>query len=139
MLAQLENLGRLSELIPETYEAHDKFSEEAVVLLTSGAMERAMNLDEEPLALRERYGMNIYGQRVLLARRLVEAGARFVTINQAGQGGLFGAGQTNGPGDNRDGLFDSMLSFASPPRGAAARTWHSYAGPGNLPQLDMSL
>lgn len=35
-----------------------------------------MNLDEEPLALRERYGLNIYGQRVLMARRLIEAGAR---------------------------------------------------------------
>ena len=32
-------------------------------------MQRAMNLDEEPEALRERYGMNIYGQRVLLAAK----------------------------------------------------------------------
>lgn len=87
MLTQLENLSRLAELRQGRFEAHDKFSEEALALLTSGAMERALKLDDEPLALRERYGMNIYGQRVLLARRLVEAGARFVTINHAVQGG----------------------------------------------------
>src|SRR5206468_4187542 len=92
MLTQLENLNRLSQLEGGPFEAHDKFADEAVALLTSGAMQRAMNLDEEAPELRERYGMSIYGQRVLLARRLIEAGARFVTINHAVQGGLFGNG-----------------------------------------------
>lgn len=140
MLTQLENLGRLSEVNHAPFEAHDKFSEEAMALLTSGAMERALNLNEEPLALRERYGLNIYGQRVLLARRLVEAGARFVTINHAVQGGLFGNGVTDGTWDNHQLLFDSMMSFADqPPKIPSGYPWHRYAGPGNLPQLDMSL
>ncbi|GIS60580.1 MAG: hypothetical protein CM1200mP2_28050 [Planctomycetaceae bacterium] len=60
--------------------------------LTSGAIQKAAKLDEESLAVRQRYGMNIYGQRVLLARRMIEAGARFVTVNHAVQGGLFGKG-----------------------------------------------
>lgn len=140
MLRQFDNLGRLAELSTGSLEAHDKFSSEAVALLTSGRMERALNLDEEPLALRERYGLNIYGQRVLLARRLIEAGARFVTINQAVQGGLFGNGSTDGTWDNHQLLFESMMSFkdepASIPKGYP---WHRYDGPGNLPQLDMSL
>ncbi len=140
MLTQLENLGQLSSRSCQPFEAHDKFSEEAISLLTSGSMERAMNLEEEPLALRERYGQNIYGQRVLLARRLIESGARFVTINQAVQGGLFGDGLTDGTWDNHQLLFDSMMSGATPttnlPKGYK---WHSYDGPGNLPQLDMSL
>ncbi|MBI5760432.1 MAG: DUF1501 domain-containing protein [Planctomycetales bacterium] len=140
MLTQLENLGRLSEVNRRPFEAHDKFSEEAIALLTSGAMERAMNLDDEPLALRERYGLNIYGQRVLLARRLIEAGARFVTINHAVQGGLFGEGATNGTWDNHQLMYDSMTSFANTPANIPnGYKWHRYDGPGNLPQLDMSL
>jgi hypothetical protein len=84
--------------------------------------------------------MNIYGQRVLLARRLVEAGARFVTINHAVQGGMFGEGTTNGTWDNHHLLFDSMMSFAATPAHVpAGYPWHRYDGPGNLPQLDMSL
>lgn len=140
MLAQMENLGRLSTMKRGPLEAHDKFSAEAVALLTSGAMERALNLHEEPLALRERYGMNIYGQRVLLARRLIEAGSRFVTVNHAVQGGLFGEGTTNGTWDNHHLAFDSMMSFASvPPNIPGGYKWARYEGPGNLPQLDMSL
>jgi hypothetical protein len=41
----------------------------------------AFNLHEEPLAVRERYGMHPLGQNLLLARRMVEAGVRFVTVN----------------------------------------------------------
>lgn len=37
-------------------------------------MARAMNLDEERPELHKPYGQNIYGQRVLMARRLIEAG-----------------------------------------------------------------
>lgn len=140
MLAQLDNLTRLGELTGDSLEAHDHFTEEAIALLTSGAMQRAMNLDSEPQALRERYGANIYGQRVLLARRLIEAGARFVTINQAVQGGLFGGGPTNGTWDNHHLLYESMMSFAAPPPNIpGGYKWHSTPGPGNLPQLDMSL
>lgn len=140
MLTQLDNLSQLAETGSDQIQAYDKFSEEAVALLTSGVMQNAMNLDQEPLALRERYGDNIYGQRVLLGRRLLEAGARFVTINQAVQGGLFGAGPTNGTWDNHHLLFESMMSFESKPVSIpGGYKWHSTKGPGNLPQLDMSL
>lgn len=140
MLVQLNNLGRLAEAQDRSLQATDKFSEEALAMLTTDVMRRAANLDEEPDELRERYGANIYGQRVLLARRLIEAGARFVTINQAVQGGLFGNGVLNGTWDNHHLLFPSMMSFAAePPNSLSGYKWHSYAGPGNLPQLDMSL
>ena len=139
MLTQLENLGQLTELHGGQFEAHDKFHDEAIALLTSGAMQKAMDLNAEPVPLRERYGLNIYGQRVLLARRLIEAGARFVTINHAVQGGLFGPGVTDGTWDNHHLLFDSMMSGATPSRSIPGSKWHAYEGPGNLPQLDMSL
>jgi len=140
LLGQIDNLGRLAEQNGNLLSAHEGFQEEAFATLTSGAMQKAADLSTEPLELRERYGNNIYGQRVLLARRLIEAGSRFVTINQAVQGGLFGSGKTNGTWDNHGWLFDSMMSFANRPDAVpAGKKWHSCPSPGNLPQLDMSL
>ncbi|MEC7566315.1 MAG: DUF1501 domain-containing protein [Planctomycetota bacterium] len=140
MLRQLDNLGKLADNGDDSLLSQDQFSRDAVNLLTSGRMQKAMDIESEPIALRERYGLNIYGQRVLLARRLIQAGARFVTINHAVQGGLFGDGTTNGTWDNHGWLFDSMMSFATRPGAVPADSkWHSYKGPGNLPQFDMSL
>ena len=50
-------------------------------MMTSPQARAAFDLSQEPAAVRERYGMNRFGQSCLLARRLVEAGVRFVTIN----------------------------------------------------------
>ena len=50
-------------------------------LMTSKQAREAFALDQEPKAVRERYGMNRFGQCCLLARRLIESGVRFVTIN----------------------------------------------------------
>lgn len=50
-------------------------------LMTSEKARAAFDLASEPAAVRERYGMNRFGQCCLLARRLVESGVRFVTIN----------------------------------------------------------
>ena len=50
-------------------------------MMTSAQARQAFALSDEPPAVRERYGMNRFGQCCLLARRLVENGVRFVTIN----------------------------------------------------------
>lgn len=50
-------------------------------LMTSAEARAAFDLAAEPAAVRERYGLNRFGQCCLLARRLVESGVRFVTIN----------------------------------------------------------
>ncbi|MBL9081501.1 MAG: DUF1501 domain-containing protein [Planctomycetales bacterium] len=63
--------------------AYDQFQQRAFDLLTSSAARQALRLTQEKDADRERYGRNIYGQSVLLARRLVEAGTRCVTISWA--------------------------------------------------------
>ncbi|CAN5682026.1 DUF1501 domain-containing protein [soil metagenome] len=54
---------------------------DAYRLMTSTAAREAFDLTQEPLKVRERYGMNRFGQSCLLARRLVERGVRFVTVN----------------------------------------------------------
>jgi hypothetical protein len=60
--------------------AMDIFSRKAVELVTSTTVRDAFDLNREPAEVRERYGLHRYGQRCLLARRLVEAGSKFVTM-----------------------------------------------------------
>lgn len=54
---------------------------DAYRLMTSTKAREAFDLTKEPEKVRERYGMTRFGQCCLLARRLIEAGVRFVTIN----------------------------------------------------------
>jgi hypothetical protein len=53
----------------------------AFQLLTSGRVARAFEMDREPVAVRDRYGRHAFGQSLLLARRLVQAGVRVVQAN----------------------------------------------------------
>ena len=59
---------------------HDAFNEQAFDLLTSNKAKQAFDIAQEPDLVRERYGRNRVGQGLLLARRLVESGVRFVTV-----------------------------------------------------------
>ncbi len=59
----------------------DKFYQQALALLTSPAARQVFDLDQEPEPLRRRYGKFRFGQCCLMARRLVEAGVRFVQVN----------------------------------------------------------
>ncbi|HMC64225.1 MAG TPA: DUF1501 domain-containing protein, partial [Gemmataceae bacterium] len=61
-------------------EGLNSFYEQAFRMVSSPVAKRAFNLDHEPAVLRERYGRNEYGESFLLARRLVEAGVRLVTV-----------------------------------------------------------
>jgi hypothetical protein len=54
---------------------------QAYTLMTSAKAREAFELSQEPEEVRNRYGMNRFGQGCLLARRLVERGVRFVTLN----------------------------------------------------------
>jgi len=60
---------------------YDAAYEKAFSLVTSPQAKKAFDLTKEPTALRERYGMTQFGQGLLMARRLVEAGVRFVQVN----------------------------------------------------------
>jgi hypothetical protein len=61
----------------------ERLQEKACDLLTSATAQRAFQLDREPSRVRDAYGRNIYGQSLLLARRLVEAGTRLACISWA--------------------------------------------------------
>jgi hypothetical protein len=59
----------------------DRFEQQAVEFLAGRRAREAFDLDREPAAMRERYGKHLWCQQALLARRLVEAGAAFVTLD----------------------------------------------------------
>jgi hypothetical protein len=59
----------------------DEYTQKALSLVLSGRAREAFNIDAEPDELRDRYGRTTFGQSCLLARRLVEAGTRFVEVN----------------------------------------------------------
>lgn len=64
-----------------TVAALDDARRQAYDLVSGAAAREAFDLSREPEALRDRYGRHFWGQSALLARRLVEAGSTFVTIN----------------------------------------------------------
>ncbi|RLS30566.1 MAG: DUF1501 domain-containing protein [Planctomycetota bacterium] len=59
----------------------DLLRERALGLVTSSRTRDALDLEREPTSLRDGYGRHLFGQACLMARRLVEAGTRFVTVH----------------------------------------------------------
>jgi hypothetical protein len=82
-LALLERINRHLDAVERAgaVAAFDARSRQAFDLVRAGKGRRAFDLHQEPAKLRERYGMNRWGQSVLLARRLVEAGVSLVQVN----------------------------------------------------------
>lgn len=62
-------------------ERWDTLRQKAFQLISSPQARGAFDLDQEPPQVRDRYGRNRFGQSVLLARRLIEAGVTFVQVN----------------------------------------------------------
>ncbi len=80
----LAGVGRREPSFPGGSDrAYDEFQQRAFDLLSSSAAQRALEIARETDATRDRYGRNIYGQSVLLARRMIEAGTRVVTVSWA--------------------------------------------------------
>ncbi|MCI0376610.1 MAG: DUF1501 domain-containing protein [Gemmataceae bacterium] len=76
MLRGLENTG--------TAESMDRFNQEAFDFVTGPTARQAFDINGEDPRLRDAYGRTSWGQSTLLARRLVEAGATFVTVTYSG-------------------------------------------------------
>lgn len=80
-LAMLKGMDQLRRNVDKSgaMEAMDSFNQQAMEMLMSPEVRNAFDLTQESKETRERYGMHRFGQRGLMARRLVEAGCRFVT------------------------------------------------------------
>lgn len=81
LLEKIDSQFQAIEASPE-FAALDRFYHSAYSLLSSPAAKKAFDIESEPDSLRERYGRTPVGQGCLLARRLVEAGVRFVTVSK---------------------------------------------------------
>jgi hypothetical protein len=86
----VRKLDAFSQDVPATplTSSRDSFSESAYSLLTSSAAQAAFKIGDESASTRDRYGRTTFGQSCLLARRLIEAGVSFVTVNDRGAGQL---------------------------------------------------
>ncbi len=81
-----QNLDTLERTFDRQQElaALDEFEAKAMTLLTNPKTKEAFDLDREDPRIRDRYGRNQWGQQLLLARRLVEAGVEVLTTSFAG-------------------------------------------------------
>jgi hypothetical protein len=93
----------------------DASYEKAVSMLTSPKVRQAFDLSAEPAAVRDRYGRTTYGQSCLLARRLVEAGARFVNVYFAASiGGRKNSGGWDTHGFDNNPMYPILKDYLIP-------------------------
>jgi hypothetical protein len=115
---RLERRARLREAIEDSMPEIDKavaqyhldeYYDKALNLITNGKAREAFEIDREDSKMRESYGMNTFGQSLLLARRLVEAGTRVVEVIWPKV-----ANSDNHSWDMHTGLPDRMKKQAGP-------------------------
>jgi hypothetical protein len=76
----LEALDAGAQKKPELLEGLDRFQEQAFAIVTSSKTREAFDIQREPGPVRDTYGRHTFGQSLLLARRLIEGGVRFVSV-----------------------------------------------------------
>ncbi len=102
MLSVIDDLQRETDLQPAAFEALDEHYKAALNMITAPETKKAFEIDSEDPKLRDRYGRHRFGQSCLLARRLIQAGVRFVTV-------------TDGGWDTHQNNFKSLKSSRIPP------------------------
>lgn len=101
----------MPQAVTNSLEAMNPFQQQAFELLTSNSARQAFRIENEPSRVRDSYGRNIYGQSVLLARRLIEAGTRVVTVSWAPD--------ANATWDTHGGNFTKLRNILLPQLDAA--------------------
>ena len=84
LLGAVDSYFMQKEGTVDAVKAMDSFYTDAYNMISSKAAKEAFLIDKETTATREAYGMNAAGQRLLLSRRLIEAGVRMVTVSYGG-------------------------------------------------------
>lgn len=119
LLNELDRMRRDLD-VQGNMQAMDVYQQQALSMLTGGRVQKAFDLDQEPASIREMYGQHLWCQQALLARRLVESGVSFVTLdlsyhtasgtwdNHGIPGGVYG-GISKGLGPLLP-LFDHMIT-----------------------------
>src|SRR6516162_3111243 len=102
MLTAIDNLQKTADLQPKAYDALDEHYKAALNMITAPETKRAFDIGSEDPKLRDRYGRTPLGQRMLLARRLIESGVRFVTVSDPAW-------------DNHQDCFNALKNSRMPP------------------------
>jgi hypothetical protein len=102
MLARLDDVQKQADVQPAKFDALDDSFKAAFNMITSPSTKKAFAIDQEDPKLRDRYGRNRFGQSCLLARRLIQADVRFVTV-------------TDGSWDTHANNFKSLKESRLPP------------------------
>lgn len=84
VLDSVDQFQREEETAQRSLVTTNQFYSRAFDLVTSPVAKKAFDIKQEPAKLRDEYGRHSFGQGCLLARRLIEAGTRFVTIHRGG-------------------------------------------------------
>ncbi|HEV3146616.1 MAG TPA: DUF1501 domain-containing protein [Gemmataceae bacterium] len=80
LVAQFDQLNRQIN-DSRAMDSFGKYEQQATEMLIGGRIREALDLSREPATVRDRYGKHLWCQQALMARRLVEAGAAFVTLD----------------------------------------------------------
>jgi len=82
----LKTIDRLAERVEgsDAIQSYDQYQQRATSMVLSPKAREAFAIEKESDELRDRYGRNTFGQSCLMARRLIESGVRFATVNYAG-------------------------------------------------------
>jgi hypothetical protein len=84
LLTQVDALQRRADEQPALFDAQDEHYRAALNMITAPETKRAFCIEDEDPRIRDRYGRTKFGQSALLARRLIEAGVRYVTLTDGG-------------------------------------------------------
>ncbi len=101
ILQQLDTFQKQVDSQQDVVRTVDQFYSQAYDLITSPTVKKAFDLKKEPDKVRDLYGRHTFGQSCLMARRLVESGVRFVTVNYGGW-------------DTHEGHFNAMKNHLGP-------------------------
>jgi uncharacterized protein (DUF1501 family) len=114
VLRMIDRQGEMLE-VSAMARGMDAFYDKALTMLTSPRVKKAFDLASEPKEVRDRYGRTTYGQGCLLARRLVEAGARFVNVYFADRiGGQSNSGGWDTHGFNNKPMYPVLKNYLLP-------------------------
>lgn len=103
MLQKVDALQRgINDLQPTAFDALDEHYKAALNMITAPETRRAFEIGSEDPRQRDRYGRTTFGQSLLLSRRLVESGVRFVTVTDPGW-------------DNHTDCFNALKNTRMPP------------------------
>ena len=83
-LAKIDAIQRTADQQPDAFASLDESYKTALNMITAPETKKAFEIESESTELREAYGKNRFGQSCLLARRLIEANVRFVTVTDGG-------------------------------------------------------